>query len=194
MIVRGPLMQSDEELMLAYVRGEASAFHELFRRYAPALLRLMRRELSSQSEAQDLVQQTFLQIHRARNDFDLGRRLKPWVYTIALNLKREYLRGRKRRPTQPLDQSPEPGVDAVDPEREDRARALRRVLSGLPAQQREVIELHWFDELSFQEVGQALGISTTAAKVRAHRGYVRLKEALTGLGLGNLAPDSGIEP
>jgi RNA polymerase sigma factor (sigma-70 family) len=193
-IVRGPLMQSDEELMLAYVRGEASAFHELFRRYAPALLRLMRRELSSQSEAQDLVQQTFLQIHRARNDFDLGRRLKPWVYTIALNLKREYLRGRKRRPTQPLDQSPEPGVDAVDPEREDRARALRRVLSGLPAQQREVIELHWFDELSFQEVGQALGISTTAAKVRAHRGYVRLKEALTGLGLGNLAPDSGIEP
>lgn len=187
-------MQSDEELMLAYVRGDASAFHELFRRYAPVLLRLMRRELSSQSEAQDLVQQTFLQIHRARNDFDPQRRLKPWVYTIALNLKREYLRGRKRRPTQPLDQSPEPGVDAVDPELEDRARALRRVLSTLPAQQREVIELHWFDELSFQEVGQALGISTTAAKVRAHRGYVRLKDALSGLGLGNLAPEGGIEP
>jgi RNA polymerase sigma-70 factor (ECF subfamily) len=57
-----------------------------------------------------------------------------------------------------------------------------------------VIELHWFDELSFQEVGQALGISTTAAKVRAHRGYVRLKDALSGLGLGNLAPGGGIEP
>jgi RNA polymerase sigma factor (sigma-70 family) len=187
-------MQSDEELMLAYVGGDASAFHELFRRYAPLLLRVMRRELSSQSEAQDLVQQTFLQIHRARNDFDPGRRLKPWVYTIALNLKREYLRGRKRRPTQPLEQTQEPGVEAVDPELQDRARILRRVLATLPAQQREVIELHWFDELSFQEVGQALGITTTAAKVRAHRGYVRLKEALSELGLGNLAPEGGIEP
>ena len=187
-------MQSDEELMLAYVRGDASAFHELFRRYAPLLLRSMRRELASQSEAQDLVQQAFLQIHRARNDFDPARRLKPWVYTIALNLKREYLRGRKRRPTQPLDQGPEPGVDAVDPELEDRARTLRRVLSTLPAQQREVIELHWFDELSFQEVAQALGISTSAAKVRAHRGYLRLKEGLTALGLGNLVGESGIEP
>jgi RNA polymerase sigma-70 factor (ECF subfamily) len=169
-------------------------FQQLVDRYYAPLYRFGLSLSGNVDAASDLVQQTFLQIHRARNDFDLGRRLKPWVYTIALNLKREYLRGRKRRPTQPLDQSPEPGVDAVDPEREDRARALRRVLSGLPAQQREVIELHWFDELSFQEVGQALGISTTAAKVRAHRGYVRLKEALTGLGLGNLAPDSGIEP
>jgi RNA polymerase sigma-70 factor (ECF subfamily) len=186
-------MPSDEELMQSYVAGDASAFHELFRRYGPLLLRSMRRELVSSAEAEDLVQQAFLQIHRARNDFDPSRRLKPWVYTIALNLKREYLRSRRRRPTQPLENVEEPAVAAVDPELEDRARALRRALSALPLQQRDVIELHWFDGLSFTEVGETLGISTTAAKVRAHRGYCRLKEALSPLGLGNSNPLDGIK-
>jgi RNA polymerase sigma factor (sigma-70 family) len=186
-------MPSDEELMQSYVRGEASAFHELFSRYAPALLRLMRRDLASKAEADDLVQQAFLQLHRARKDFDPARRLKPWIYTIALNLKREYLRSRRRRPTQPLEASDEPGVDAVDPELEDRARAIRRALSELPQQQREVVELHWFDGLSFLEIGQTLGISTSAAKVRAHRAYGRLRGALAGLDLGNPLPASGIK-
>jgi RNA polymerase sigma-70 factor (ECF subfamily) len=184
---------SDEELMLGYARGDTPAFHELFRRYGPPLLRLMRRDLSSRAEAEDLVQQAFLQIHRARNDFDPARQLKPWVYTIALNLKREYLRSRRRRPTHPLEGAPEPSVDPIDPELEDRARAIRRALGTLPAAQREVIELHWFDGLSFQEVGLALGISTTAAKVRAHRGYCRLKGALAGLDLGNPAPPGSIK-
>jgi RNA polymerase sigma-70 factor (ECF subfamily) len=182
----GPAMPlSDEDLMLAYVRGDTPAFHELFRRYGPPLLRLMRRDLASSIEAEDLVQQAFLQIHRARNDFDPSRSLRPWVYTIALNLKREYLRSRRRRPTSPLETAPEPGVDAPDPELEDRARATRRALRALPDAQREVIELHWFDGLSFQEVAAALGITTSAAKVRAHRGYARLKESLGLLDLGN---------
>jgi RNA polymerase sigma-70 factor (ECF subfamily) len=183
----------DEQLMRAYVQGRETAFHELFQRYGPPLLRLMRRDLASTSEAEDLVQQAFLQIHRARNDFDPTRRLKPWVYTIALNLKREYLRSRRRRPTQPLDAAVEPSIDPVDPELDDRARAIRRALSALPVAQREVIELHWFDGLSFQEVGEAIGISTTAAKVRAHRGYRRLKELLSGLHLGNRNDPRGIK-
>ena len=193
MLAADPDMSSDEELMQSYVRGDTAAFHELFCRYGPLLLRLMRRDLVSPAEADDLVQQTFLQVHRARRDFDSSRSLKPWIYTIALNVKREYLRARRRRPTQSLEAGEEPGVEAVDPELEDRARAMRKVLSALPPQQREVIELHWFEGLSFQEVAQTLGISTTAAKVRAHRAYTRLRESLSGLDLGNPAPASGIK-
>jgi len=69
-------MKSDEELMAAYVAGDQAAFEELFRRYAPALLRVIGRQLSSPGEAHDLVQQTFLQLHRARYDFKPGARLR----------------------------------------------------------------------------------------------------------------------
>jgi RNA polymerase sigma-70 factor, ECF subfamily len=68
-------MSSDEELMAAYVTGDASAFSEIVRRYAPVLERFMRRGLYQSEDAEDLVQQTFLQVHRARKDFDVRERL-----------------------------------------------------------------------------------------------------------------------
>ena len=66
-------------------------------------MRAMLRELYVREEANDLVQQTFLQLHRARVDFDPGQKLKPWVFTIAMNLKREYFRRKKRRPERSFD-------------------------------------------------------------------------------------------
>jgi len=68
---------SDEELMAAYIAGDKAAFRELFRRYAPLLQRAMARDLRSPEEANDLVQQTFLHLHRSRLDFEPGRKLKP---------------------------------------------------------------------------------------------------------------------
>ncbi len=166
--------------MAAYVGGDATAFRVIFARYAPLLLRAMLRELYVREEANDLVQQTFLQLHRARADFDLGQKLKPWVFTIAMNLKREYFRKKKRRPERSLDADliPEPAVAALGAARVDARRTLARVLDGLPADQREVIELHWFDGLEFPEVAVVVGASVSAVKVRAHRGYVRLRQAL----------------
>ena len=166
--------------MAAYVAGDAAAFRVIFARYAPVLLRAMLRELYVREEANDLVQQTFLQLHRARADFDPGQKLKPWVFTIAMNLKREYFRKKKRRPERSLDADavPEPAVGALGPDRVDARRTLARVLDGLPADQREVIELHWFDGLEFPEVAVVVGASVSAVKVRAHRGYVRLRQAL----------------
>ncbi|HYQ16191.1 MAG TPA: RNA polymerase sigma factor [Polyangiaceae bacterium] len=172
--------RSDEQLMAAYVAGDSAAFRIIFERYAPLLLRSMLRELYVREEANDLVQQTFLQLHRARADFDPGQKLKPWIFTIAMNLKREYFRRKKRRPERSLDAEagPEPAVPAQGAAQVDARRTLSRVLAGLPADQREVIELHWFDGLEFPEVAQVVGASVSAVKVRAHRGYVRLRAEL----------------
>ena len=172
--------RTDEQLMSAYVSGDAAAFRVIFERYAPLLLRAMLRELYVREEANDLVQQTFLQLHRARADFDHGQKLKPWVLTIAMNLKREYFRRKKRRPERSLDAEStiEPAVAALGAARVEAQRTLARVLGDLPPDQREVIELHWFDELEFPEVAQVVGASVSAVKVRAHRGYVRLRQAL----------------
>lgn len=166
--------------MIAYVAGDAAAFRVIFERYAPVLLRAMLRELYVREEANDLVQQTFLQLHRARRDFDTGQKLKPWLFTIAMNLKREYFRRKKRRPERSLEVESglEPAVAARGAEQVEARRTLARALAELPGDQREVIELHWFDGLEFPEVAEVVGASVSAVKVRAHRGYVRLRQTL----------------
>ncbi len=78
--------------------GDHAAFKELFERYSAQLLRMMRRQIRSDEDARDLVQQTFLHLHRARYDFRLGSALRPWLFTIAMNLRREYFRRQARRP------------------------------------------------------------------------------------------------
>lgn len=173
-------MRTDEELMAAYIAGDASAFRELFDRYALLLVRLMRRGIARENEAQDLVQQTFLQLHRARHDFRTSAKLRPWLMTIALNLKREFLRRHKRRPetlvAEYFNDGVEPPKDPV--ERQQTAAQVRAALAQLPDNQREVIELHWFEEMSFPEVSELLDVKLSAVKVRAHRGYKRLKQML----------------
>ena len=78
----------DEALMEAYVlQGERGAYEVLFRRYAPRLQGFFLRSTGDPAVAQDLVQQTFLHVHRARNDFRQGSRFKPWLYTIATNVR-----------------------------------------------------------------------------------------------------------
>jgi RNA polymerase sigma factor (sigma-70 family) len=172
---------SDEALMSAYVRGDAAAFSALFARYAPRLRRLVGRDLARASDADDLVQQTFLQMHRARRDFREGSRLRPWLYTIALNLKRQFFRSRARKPEAPLpeDGAGEPVAPPMgDPEGAVRDAQIRRALDALPEAQREVIVLHWFEGLSFREIAEVVGASQPAVKVRAHRGYEKLRQTL----------------
>jgi RNA polymerase sigma-70 factor (ECF subfamily) len=170
-------VRSDEDLMAAYAAGDKAAFRELFQRYAPVLMRLMLRDLRRPEDARDLLQQTFLQLHRARFDFVQGEPFRPWLFTIALNLKRQSFRQHRRRPEVPLEPPAEPLAPPLL-EQAETGQAVRWALSELSADCREVIELHWLGGLSFAEVGACLKISAVAAKVRAHRGYVRLRELL----------------
>lgn len=171
--------------MRAHVAGDPCALAQLFERYFDRLLRAMQRDLAISEEARDLVQQTFLQVHRARADYDPALRFRPWLYTIALNLKREHLRARGRRPTVPLGSSHTDELEAheVSLEQADTARVVRDAISSLPPDQRAVIELHWLDDLSFGEAARCLGITANAAKVRAHRGYERLRIRLKRAGV-----------
>lgn len=170
--------------MAAYVAGDAAAFRLLFERYALVLYRMVRRRLGSDEDARDLVQQTLLHMHRARNDFRRDSRLRPWLFTIAMNLVREHYRRKGRRPEQPLDLDAPPGRDkprdfAPEPgESSERLARVRAALESLPEQQREVIELHWFEDSPYEEIARIVGASVAAVRVRAHRGYERLRKIL----------------
>ena len=172
--------RSDEELMRSYVDGDHDAFRHLFQRYAPMLMRLTIRHLRSEELAREVVQQTFFQVHAARNDFRQDRKLRPWVFTIAMNLVREHYRKKKRRKETDLDEAREPATEAERGplEQKERAKLLRSAMERLPQSQREVVELHWFEERPFAEVAQIVGSTEGAVRVRAHRAYKRLKELL----------------
>jgi RNA polymerase sigma factor (sigma-70 family) len=183
-----PDPRSDEELMAAYVAGDRAAFKLLFDRYAGLLFAMSKRRLGSDDDARDVVQQTLLQLHRARNDFRPGARLRPWLFTIAMNLVREQYRKRKRRREQSLENTstlpPEPSANheaESDDEHKARSARIRAALATLPPQQREVIELHWFEESPYDEIARIVGASVAAVRVRAHRGYERLREILPDL-------------
>lgn len=173
-------MQTDEELMLAYQRGEQAAFRLLFDRYNPLLQRIMRRGMFRANDIDDLVQQTFLQLHRARKDFETGRTLRPWILTIAMNLKRQYFRKESRTPHAQVEIAPgdEPLGPGGDPMAAVAASQLREALQTLPQTQRDAIVLHWFEGLSFPEISEILGVRESALKVRAHRGYAKLRTIL----------------
>src|SRR5512142_912477 len=98
----GQAERSDEELMAAYVDGDQAAFRELFARHAPLLTRVVRAQLKSDEETRDLVQQVFLQLHRARRDYRKGDPLRPWLFTIAYNLCRDRWRAMGHRHEVPI--------------------------------------------------------------------------------------------
>lgn len=177
---------TDEELMDAYVDGDETAFRLLFERYGPILLRLTRRHLGSEVLAEEIVQQTFFRLHGARHDFRRGSRLRPWIMTIAMNLVREHWRRQKRRKPSSVevDSRPAPQAELMPLELSERSRLLHAALEQLPISQREVVELHWFQERPFAEVATIIGTSEGAVRVRAHRAYTTLKHLL-GSELGN---------
>lgn len=175
--------ETDEELMRRYVeQADASAFEALFRRYAGRLHGLFTRTSGTRELASDLVQKTFLHVHRARADFTQGRLFRPWLYTIALNVRREESRRRARSREVSVDPQEvrEPSVDPQASSATD--RLVQRALTQLNDGQREVVLLHWYEGLSFPEIAELLGATVSAVKVRAHRAYGELRRLLGGDG------------
>jgi len=173
--------RTDELLMVAHAKGDASAMGELVRRYGPVLTRIMARGMRTQSDTQDLVQQAFLQLHRARKDYHADKPLRPWLITIAMNIKRMHLRKLGRRKEDALDERgyAEVEVEPVDLEKKEQNQAVRNAIDSLPEGQRTVVYLHWIEGLPFDEVATIVGASKSAVKVRAHRAYGVLREKLT---------------
>lgn len=173
---------SDNELMASYGKGDESAFGLLFRRHADKIYRVALRNGLSRVDAEDLVQQTFVQIHQARRDYRQTGSFSSWLWTIANNLMRDnWRRNRSRRDVaQGLQRM---GASSEEINREPGGPtasvfAIRKALDALSEAQRQVLILHFYEGHSFAEIGRVMGVKESAVKVRAHRGYRKLKELL----------------
>ena len=170
---------SDESLMETYVLSEnAAAFAELFHRHAPILRGFFARRGKRPSDAQDLVQETFLHVHRGRYDFRQGEAFRPWLFAIARNVCHDHGRRALRRPEHfadlDLQEAPqhEPVVALV---RAEQARSLENALVKLSEPERRLLEEHFWEERSFIEIGVRDGVHSTTLRVRAHRSCAKLR-------------------
>lgn len=173
--------RTDEELMAEYVAGDHEAFRALYTRYAGRLEGAIRRRIRSEEAASDIVQEAFVRFHGARLDFRDGARVRPWLYTIAFNLARDWGRKHGRRTMVEWDERDHPTERDDYVVRQEDIDRMRAALDTLDEKHREVIDLHWFEGLSFPEISEVTGDGVSALKVRAHRTYKKLRNVLGSL-------------
>lgn len=163
--------RSDEALMTAHAReGDEAAFAELVKRYRDMLATVVRRRVKDPEDVRDLVQQAFLQAHRARHRYQPSRPLRPWLYTIAANLSRDFARLRRHAAEvrSEHEAAAPSGRDPIAVLREQ--RLVRRAVAELPATQRAVVAMHWFEGLTYPEIAERIGSTPTAIKLHGFRG------------------------
>jgi RNA polymerase sigma-70 factor (ECF subfamily) len=175
----------DVQLMLAFRGGDLDAFESLFRRWAAPLLRYLERMTRDAAVAEELVQEAFFRVHRARARYQPQAKFSTWLYQIATNLARNELRRPRRRdPHRSLDEADAPPL-AADPARTDEVVHARRLsasvgreLAALPENQRAALWLSAVEGLSYADVAEALEVSPQAVKALVHRARVALAEKL----------------
>jgi RNA polymerase sigma-70 factor (ECF subfamily) len=183
-----------DRAMERYAAGDSAAFGEVYDALAPRLYGYLVRQTRDPSRAEDLLQQTMLQMHRARDRFIPGAEVTPWAFAIARRLLvDEVRRGRRVVLSDDGDQdagpSNTPGADQMLAAGE-LADRIQRILAQLPLSQRVAFELIKQEGLTVAEAAQVLGTTVAAVKLRAHRAYEALRSALgevdAGLEGGNL--------
>lgn len=168
------------DLMARYQAGEPAAFAELYGRLARPVRGYLKTLSSPGTDVEDLLQSTFLQIHRSRQTHLPGEPVRPWVFAIARHvglMARRSSGRRSRNEVQPFDEMPEVPTLSRAAGALDRI-SLGRALLTLAGPGREAVWLHHVEGFSFREIAAVQGISETAAKVRAHRAIAALRAEL----------------
>jgi RNA polymerase sigma-70 factor (ECF subfamily) len=185
---------TDEELLARFRRGQTEAFGILLRRYERELYGYLRRYVGDSDLAEDVFQNTFLQLYVKSGQYELGRPVRPWLYTIATHQAIDALRRNGRHQVLSLDQNqkelddgevrsllelletrgPGPVETALAEERRERVRTS---VDLLPDFLRQVVILAYYQGLKYREIAEILDIPVGTVKSRLHAALVKLQEA-----------------
>ncbi len=167
-----------EELMLRYQQADPVATTELIRQVSPLLLRFLTSQCGSRADAEDLLQDTWLQIHRVRHTHRPGEPVLPWIYAITRHVQVDgYRRSRRIRSHEHL-MDPLPESFRVARPAPVVAPDFDTMLAVLPPSQREVVRLLKHTGMSLEEVARATGSTVGSVKLKAHRAYEKLRSVL----------------
>ena len=189
MVVDGPRLSgvNANDAMCDYARGDDKAFAIVYDAVAPRLEGYLRRHLRERSLVEDIIQQTFMQMHDKRGTFAIGAQVVPWAFSIARNFMIDTLRKTKRESTTDLssDRSPVGAllVSAVENAEQvvlarETSQRMISVFNGLTEHQRTAFELTEGDGMSQEEAAQILGTTVMGVKQCRHKVYQKLRSVL----------------
>ena len=173
----------DVGLMLRFQRGDEAAFDELVRKHSRTVLNLVYRYLGDATLAEDAAQDVFVKVYRARSKYAPRARFSTWLHRIAVNHCLNEIRTRRARPASETDLAnllEEPSGEHPDRllSRQELRRAVRAAVDGLPPQQRMAVILARYEEMSYEEIRDAMGMSMEAVKSILFRAKENLQKAL----------------
>lgn len=185
-------LDPDAALMLRVKRGDMQAFADLVEKYKQPVTNLVARTIRDESEAEDIAQNVFIQVHKSAARYQVTAKFTTWLFTIARNLCLNELRRRSRHRADSLDAAPPSDDDLPARQYEDvktfapdaaaqhneLADKIEEALAALPENQRTAILLFQRQEMSYEEIGEVLDTSLSATKSLIHRGRETLKEKL----------------
>ena len=188
---------TDEVLLVQYREGNRDAFVVLLERYRTDLMHFLIRFLNSRAAADDVFQETFLQVHLAADSFDSSRRFKPWLFTIAANKARDHHRRQKRRsavslatPVGDSDGREAQMIDLLEGDQiepdsgllgEELQAGVKQVVDAMPAHYREILLLSYFQRLSYNQISETLNIPLGTVKSRLHAAVANFADAWQAL-------------
>lgn len=186
------VLDSDLDLMLRVRQGDAASFDELLRRYRLPLVKYFCRMVRDQALAEDLAQEAFLRVYKARHRYRPDARFTTWLYRIATNLALNAIRDARGRQPQGGSGRPEDGetpLEFTDPkasvEQElietDRGRMIREAIEALPENQRAAVVLHKYQDADYRQIAGILKVSESAVKSLLFRAYETLRTRLEPL-------------
>jgi len=186
--IRARMTWTDEELVARSIRGDADSFNELILRWERPIYALAYRTIGREEDARDVCQETFLRAFRALPGFRGQAKFSSWLYRIAVNLCRDWLRRERRaalvQPPEDVDllelaAAAEPAESIEDlVSRKDMARAVERAMARLPEEQRTAIVLKEYHGLTFQEIADLIGCPLSTVKTRLYQGLSVLRREL----------------
>ena len=179
---------SDEKLIARFQKGDVQAYDVLVRRYKDQLLNYVYRFVGNRSDAEDIVQDTFLRVYKNKHYYKEIAKFSTWVYTIAGNLAKTELRRRKRRKIFSISNfvNEERDYDIPDVEKNPEQEVdgslkdgiIQKAIEKLPPKFKEVILLRDVQGFSYEEISQILSIPLGTVKSRVNRGRLKLQEDL----------------
>jgi RNA polymerase sigma-70 factor, ECF subfamily len=186
------VVDSDLDLMLRVRQGDAGSFDELLRRYRTPLVKYFCRLVRDQALAEDLAQEAFLRVYKARHRYRPDARFTTWLYRIATNLALNAIRDGRGRQQQDVNDSGEDGESSfefVDSKASveqqlietDRGRMIREAIQALPENQRAAVILHKYQDVDYRQIAKVLKVSESAVKSLLFRAYETLRVRLEPL-------------
>jgi RNA polymerase sigma-70 factor (ECF subfamily) len=187
------LRDPDIGLMLRVRADELGAFEQLVEHYRQRLVGVLHHLLGSADEAEDLAQEVFLRVYRARKKYRPRAKFSTWLFTIANNLALNVLRSKQRKPVVPLDLrdsgplGPRPAEQLVRDragqpsqrlQQKELAAIIRQALDGLNERQRVAVVLNKFEDMNYAEIAEVMGLTTKAVKSLLSRARTNLRLAL----------------